>query len=588
MRQLGAPGGAVPMIGVFSAEGRAWLAVYFFFAALATVNLVGADALGDADAMQRLEVPAFGALFFAWWMALFGSARKAVLAAVIVFAWWWPVELYVRLHYGSPMSAQFVGMALETEQREASEFVISYWTLLVAGLALVVAISSPALLLCQRHPVRWVHWSRWAVLALLPCMALTMLVLFEALEPDSSWFTPAHDPFKNEQLSFWSDKWRSVYPLTMPLAVWRHHADATRVAELRSQSAGFRFGARSRESPLDAVVLVLGESSRADRWSLNGYARTTNPQLQQRSNLVFFDNVVSTSVSTRLAVPAIVSRRPLVGPTGVARQPEPSLITAFKEAGYRTAWLSNQSMSGIYDTSIALYAREADRVRFLNPTTFSHAGSYDEVLVQPLAEFLRAPGPAMAVVHTMGSHFNYAFRYPPEFDRFKPSSKTEGTVVRGVETNNAYDNSILYTDHVLERLIQTLERDGKRSMLIYISDHGVDVYDPSCPAGGPLRRSKWSYRVPAFVWMSDSLARERQAQLDLIKARARLPWQSTAVFQTVMDLAGIEIPIADASTGASILAPVPSAAPRLVADSIGRLMDFDAAEKRGGCVIGGD
>jgi glucan phosphoethanolaminetransferase (alkaline phosphatase superfamily) len=576
------------MFAVSSGERRAWLATFFFLGALAAVNLVAADASGLSDAMQRLEAPAFAALFFVWWLALFGSARRAVVAALIAFAWWWPLELYVRLYYGAPLSPQFIGMALETGPRELAEFTATFWPQLVAGLALVAAFSMPALLLSRRYPVRWTHRSRWAALVAIPGLALAMWVFFESQEP--AWLKPTEDPFRIEPLAFWSDKWRSVYPLTLPLAVRRYTEDAARLAELRREAAGFRFGARATGRPLDAVVLVLGESARVDRWSLYGYGRPTNPRLEQRRNLVFFRDMVSASVATRHSVPAILSRRPLVGPEGAAQRPEPSLVAAFKEAGYRTAWLSTQSMSGFFDTSIAIYAREADQARFLNPVAYTHEGSYDEALVKPLEEFLGAAGPAMAVVHTMGSHFNYAYRYPPQFDRFKPSSKAprdgpEGPAGRGVETNNAYDNSILYTDHVLDRLIEALARDGKRSLLVYISDHGEDVYDPSCPIGASIRRGRWSYRVPAFVWMSDGLAREKKKELDLLKQRAALPWQSGVVFQTVMDLAGIELPKTGGTAVSSMLARVPASGPRLVTGNNGRLVDFDAAEKKDDCRI---
>lgn len=563
----------------------AWASAALFFGSLASANVLRVSLAGEAGDLQYLEAGLFGVVFFLVWVALFGRVWVAVLLAFLLFAWWWPAELYLRLQYKTPVSSQFVGMALATNAGEFGEFLAVFWRPLALGLVLLTAVSLPALVLCRRHPIRWSQRSRWWCLLVFPAIAGVMYAVFEQQEPD--WIEPVDDPFRTPPLAFWSDKWRDVFPLTLPLALKRFAEDNARVGRVRDQLAGFKFGAAVVGKPADTVVLVIGESARADRWSLNGYARRTNPLLEERANLVFFTNVVSRSISTRLAVPFIVARRPVLSPDGTPDpRPEPSLIAAFNEAGFRSGWLSNQSNSGFWDTSSAFYARDAHSARFLNPSTFEYPGNYDEVLLEPFDALLKGPGPQLIVLHTMGSHFNYANRYPTGFDRFQPSLKTPGHEAPPggkdtLEVDNSYDNSILYTDYFLDQLMRRLNQDGRRSVLAYVSDHGEDLVDAGCPVSYLKRQGRWSYRVPALVWMSDALAREKAAELDRLRASAAAPLQSDAMFRTLMDIAGVRI----AAKANAVDSGQPASRPRMVVGSNGRWADFDIAEKRDACRI---
>jgi glucan phosphoethanolaminetransferase (alkaline phosphatase superfamily) len=555
--------------GTVTGSARAAWGAALLFGAFALTNALPTAAVGDAGLLRTLQHVAFGAAFFAVWLAVIGRLWPAVVLAALLFAWWWPAELYLRFAYQAPLSPQFVGLSLETHRREFIEFLQAFWRELALGLVLLTVVTGGALALTWRSGARWTHRSRWWCLVLFPAAGLVQYQAFALQEP--AWLGAAPDPLRVAPLSFWSEQWRDVFPLTLPLAVQRYAQDAARVAQLRQRVAGYRFGAAATRAPLDAVVLVIGESSRADHWSLGGYARETNPLLARRANLVFLRDMVTPSVSTRLAVPAIIARQPVLLPNGRSNpQAQPSLVGAFGEAGYRTAWLSTQAASGFWDTTSAFYARDAQLVRFLNPTAAAYRGSYDEVLLQPMADFLRAGGPAMVVLHTLGSHFDYAQRYPRAFARF------------GDTRADTYDNSILYTDWLLDTLMQRLNAPGRRALVFYIADHGEDLQEPGCGQTGITRTGRWSYRVPALVWMSDTLAREERGELQRLRAAAQLPWQSAVTFQTVLDLAGIQV--GNGPRAASLL-EAPPAGPRMVVDANAAWVDFDRAAQRDACHI---
>jgi glucan phosphoethanolaminetransferase (alkaline phosphatase superfamily) len=270
-------------------------------------------------------------------------------------------------------------------------------------------------------------------------------------------------------------------------------------------------------------------------------------------------------------VPSIVAHEPVLTPTGQSNPAAaPSLVAAFGEAGYRTAWMSTQGSSGFWDTAVAFYARDAQLVRYLNPTAAAYRGNHDDVLLQPLQDFVRGGGPAMVVLHTLGSHFDYSQRYPKSFERF------------GTGVADTYDNSILYTDWFLDAVMRRLNGPGQRSLVFYVSDHGEDLQQSGCQRVGVTRLGQWSYRVPALVWMSDTLAKERQEQLARLRVAAGVRHESTETFQTVLDLAGIRL--ARGAASADMLSARPAAA-RMVADSNGTWVDYDRAAWRDPCHI---
>ena len=138
--------------------------------------------------------------------------------------------------------------------------------------------------------------------------------------------------------------------------------------------------------------MVIGESSRFDRWSLNGYERETNPLLKQEANLVNLPDVITSVSATRLSVPVMISRKPARKSLkdGFA---EKSFLTAYKEAGFKTWWLSNQISFGEFDTPVSVFAKEANVIQFLNLGGFTNNSNFDEILFEPLASPSPTPRP---------------------------------------------------------------------------------------------------------------------------------------------------------------------------------------------------
>lgn len=239
---------------------------------------------------------------------------------------------------------------------------------------------------------------------------------------------------------------------------------------------------------------------------------------------------------------------------------------------------------GFHESPVALYASEANDVRYINPAGYRSPGAYDAALLAPLDEALaRADRKKFIVLHTMGSHFNYAHRVPSEFEFFQPSSRDRRGVdlhdsAQREQLNNSYDNSIRYTDHVLAEIIQRLTATGKVASLLYVADHGENIFDGDCDKSGHGHNTERDYRIAALWWSSAAFAERYPEKVKAITARRNAPWMTENVFSTLLDAGGIDIP-GQPGDARSLLSPAFTPQPRWI-QSGGH---FDTATREGVC-----
>jgi len=281
------------------------------------------------------------------------------------------------------------------------------------------------------------------------------------------------------------------------------------------------------------VVLVIGESVRSDHLGINGYARNTTPGLAALAPaLVSFRDVVSRANWTEAAVPGIVA-----WPLPPGREGRASLVHTFREAGFRTAWLSNQEPFP--------FASGADVAEFATGTRDYHFRKDADLLPQ-FSSFMRQAGPRQFVVlHMAGSHIPYEERYDAHARRFAPTMRELGiTAPRAADRAavvNSYDNTIVELDNFLARTIALMQAESRPAVLIYTSDHGENLFDDDRglfmhAQRGPTRHDT---HVPLLVWMNARYqAGHPEAVQGLLSNQAR-PISHADMFATVLDLASV-------------------------------------------------
>lgn len=339
-----------------------------------------------------------------------------------------------------------------------------------------------------------------------------------------------------------------IFPLGSFLKLNEAYKGIQKKKSYKNTIKDFRFNATKKDTinQQEIYVLVIGETARKHNFSNYGYHRKTSPNLDTITNLLTFKNVNSNANLTSFSVPFILTR---ATPKNVSLKfNEPAVINGFKEAGFKTYWISNQS-AGV-GSVFGFYSSLADVYK---NTSFSQdTANYDETLFPVLANILKdnTTQKKFIIIHTLGSHFRYNYRHPEKFNKFKPSLtrdlSLENTshISKKQELINSYDNSILYTDYVLHNFIQQLKQQNAISYLYYISDHGENLYDDQTEKllHAYKEPTKYEIEIPLFIWTSKRYRKKYTEKTTHLKKHLTKKISSTNTFHTLLDLANIEYP----------------------------------------------
>lgn len=471
-----------------------------------------------------------------------------------------PIETAYIVRYGEPTFYAIIATIFESNSREAIDFLGPLiWPLGIATLA-CVAFGVFAVVHLYRCGYVWRHRSRlWILTACLTAAAMPLALSW--LHPQPAPVAAATSAASGETpaaptalpLPFWLARIEPSFPVGVAVRLYHYRADWEAMRKSAERLKKFQFHARQLvDVPQRQVyVLVIGETGRRDRWQMYGYERATNPELSAMPDLIKLGNVVSPWAASRLSVPTIVTRKRATDTSGSFD--ERSVMHAFSEAGFETYWMSNQLAVGEFDSPIAIVAHDADHVSFYNVADWGKPGNYDEVLLAPLKAALDGHAKKLFIVlHTLGSHMNYAYRYPPAFDRFTPSLKDVPdadyyTLANAERIYNSYDNTILYTDHFVAAVIGELRRENIISTMWYVSDHGEDLVTDACKFAGHGNGTMFDYPVPSVFWYSEAYAQQFGTQLAQLREHADAKATTENFFESLIDMAALDFPGHDPS-----------------------------------------
>lgn len=332
-----------------------------------------------------------------------------------------------------------------------------------------------------------------------------------------------------------------MYPANVCYNLFLAIERAGETARYTQTSKDFTFHAKpthDKEQP-EIYVLVVGETARACNFGLYGYERNTTPLLDKTEGLVAFTDVLTQSNTTHKSVPMLLSAASAENYDCIYQQK--GIITAFKEAGFHTAFFSNQRPNHSF---IDFLGMEADDWKFIKEDASAGENvSDDELLVLVEEELQAGHRKLFMVLHAYGSHFNYKERYPESMAVFKPDSLTDAKYDNRKYLMNAYDNTIRYTDGFLATLITLLQETHAFSAMLYTSDHGEDIFDDDRRLflhASPVP-SYYQLHVPFLIWMSAEY-REDNAQIhEAVLQNHKKPVAGNAsAFHTMLNLAGVE------------------------------------------------
>ncbi|NMX60467.1 phosphoethanolamine transferase CptA [Pseudomonas sp. WS 5079] len=296
------------------------------------------------------------------------------------------------------------------------------------------------------------------------------------------------------------------------------------------------------------LVLVIGESTNRQRMSLYGYPRKTTPELDKlRDQLDVFDNVITPRPYTIEALQQVLTFADEEHPDLYLKTP--SIVSMMKQAGYKTFWITNQQTMTKRNTMLTTFSEQADEQVYLNNNRNQNARQYDGDVLEPFSKALADKAERkLIVVHLLGTHMSYQYRYPPSFDTFTDRQGVpDGVRDDQLPTYNSYDNAVRYNDFVVSSLIKDYAKTDPNGFLLYLSDHGEDVFDSA--GHDTLGRNEGKptapmYTIPFMTWASPKWRATHDWNM---QGDVQRPYSSSQLIHTWADLAGLSFDELDRS-----------------------------------------
>ena len=298
------------------------------------------------------------------------------------------------------------------------------------------------------------------------------------------------------------------------------------------------------------MVLVVGETARAENFSLNGYSKNTNPKLSQQ-DILNFSRVSSCGTATAVSVPCMFSGMPRKEYEERLASHREGLLDIAQRAGYQVTWIDNNSgCKGTCDRVNQFKIPEPIQQKWCKDKE-----CFDDILIDSFKAYLATipqddNRPRLIVLHQMGSHGPaYYKRVPAQFKVFKPTCDTNA--IQGCSRDallNSYDNTLLYTDYVLDSLIETLKNTTKyQTALWYLSDHGEStgesgMYLHGAPyAIAPTQQT----HIPMLMWFSTVWQHQAKQQIKCLAQQGRKELSQDNLFPTMLSLLDVKSKVID-------------------------------------------
>lgn len=436
-----------------------------------------------------------------------------------------PATLICIIFYNVPINDSIVLLIINTSKGESFELLKSY---LLPALIIICSCLGSYFIIITKTPSKISYKSSAFISAF---AVIIMLVL---------------SFYKNDQATYFKTlkaRYYTAFPTSIVYAAGVVYQQYELMHTSKTERDAFTFNAK-QQPPIkqkQIYILVLGESVRYDHLGINGYQRNTTPKLQTEQNLISFADVNTNAFITEYSVPLIITG---INPDNFKQHyQQKSIVSAYNEAGFATYWVSSQIDNG----HIKIHLNESEN-KDLQLSDFKATKNItnDSDLLVELQKILDKPGEKKFIVlHGLGSHYAYSARYPLAYNVFKPSNTDRFSRPNDFKSKelivNSYDNSILYTDNILDSAISLVKLQNAASSLFYISDHGENLFDDNrhlSQHGYPIP-SKYIAHVPFFIWYSDTLEALAPEKIEILKNNRLKKASSLNVFYTHLGLSNI-------------------------------------------------
>lgn len=486
---------------------------------------------------QNVAIAAFVLAMTAAFIALFVSfsvkyLMKPLLILFIVAA---ASGAWFMDQFGAILDDDMFRNAVETNTAEASHLITTGFLLHMALYAIL-----PSLLVAW---VRIKHRNFFSKLVRNLAVIIPSLIIFAVAGLSHAGVYS----FARRQNHDWFETLNPVFPMINAVTyVRKSTAEKNIVVQPLGRDAKVVDALSTTKRKPRVTIVVVGETARASSFQLGGYERPTNPELSKR-DIFYFTKATSCGTATAISVPCMFSNLGQGGYAHAKALGQENLMDVLVHAGVRTEWLDNNTGSkGVAERIPYTELFNSNDKRFCN-----NGECWDDILLDRLDGWLKTVnGDAVLVLHQLGSHGPaYYARYPDAYKVFQPDCRSsEFSKCHRDEIINAYDNTIVYTDHVLASIIDRLAalQDKISPSMIYMSDHGESLGEKGLFLHGApwLVAPEQQTHIPFVLWLGQDA--RQTIESECIDKLEKEPVSHDNLFHTVLGLMHVETKVKDA------------------------------------------
>lgn len=442
---------------------------------------------------------------------------------------------YFMLHYNVLIDRSMVQNFFETNQAELT----SYFSvpLLLTIIVLGVLPAATMIFLPTKKagsPLQTVLWWLGNILVTLTVLAAVILIFYK----DYASLLRNNMQIKDQALPY------NIVRNTNGYLKRKYRAESQ---VLRVVAKDATRAVVAADKPPKLVIVVVGETARAQNFQLNGYPRATNPSLSQRQDIISFKNVSSCGTATAISLPCLFSRMTRSQYNDVRAATEENLLDILKRTGIDILWRNNNN-GGCKGVCARVPTDDMPKLRIAEQCVNKDGTCYDDVLLHQLSSRIDAMhGDALIVLHQLGSHGpTYFERYPAQDKVFSPTCDSNQIEKCSNEAlTNTYDNTLVYTDRMLGKTIDLLQRySGQRDVaMIYVSDHGESLGESGMYLHGTpyIIAPDEQTHVPMVMWFSSAFAQNARLKLSCLRNNAdSKEYSHDNLYHSILGLFGVQ------------------------------------------------
>lgn len=448
------------------------------------------------------------------------SSRYILKPSLMVLFLISAVAAYFMDTYNIVIDSDMLVNALATNTAESGDLITPRFVMYVVLMALV-----PSYLIWDL-PIQPASFGK-ACLSRLKLAGVTSVIALAIILIFSSFF--ASFVREHKILRYYAN------PLTPIHAVYQYGHKGRVSAPVNVMAIGTDAHIPAADIDRELIIMVLGETARADRFSVNGYQRQTNPRMEQEE-VISFSHVQACGTSTAVSVPCMFDREDREDFSNAEAASTQNVLDVLDHAGVRVLWRDNNSDSkGVANRIVFEDFRSSEN----NPVC--DVECRDVGMLAGLQEYIdaHAEGDVFIILHQMGSHGPaYYKRYPEEFRVFTPTcDSNQLDSCTQEEISNTYDNTILYTDHFIGEVINLLKANDDRfeTGMLYASDHGESLGEKGVYLHGlpywiaPHEQTE----VPMIMWFGKAY---HDAPVPALREIRDTPLTHDYIFHTLLGL----------------------------------------------------